>query len=256
MTLSTNATQLVENYYAWLKERTQLKNLDTAVEITTPFLDRHNDYIQIYLLNSEGGLLLSDDGYTISDLELSGCNLNTRKRMEILHTTLNSFGVSLVDGALQVKANETNFPSQKHNLLQAILAVNDLFYVARANVQNFFSEDVSLWLDENNVRYVPDATFAGKSNFNHKFDFIIPRSKVAPERIIRAINNPSKEGAMNMAFAWIDTIEQRKGNSQAYALLNNTDKTIDKSISDALSNYGIISVPWTERTRYIEQFSA
>ena len=256
MTLSTNATQLVENYYAWLKERTQLKNLDTAVEITTPFLDRHNDYIQIYLLNSEGGLLLSDDGYTISDLELSGCNLNTRKRMEILHTTLNVFGVSLVDGALQVKANETNFPSQKHNLLQAILAVNDLFYVARANVQNFFSEDVSLWLDENNVRYVPDATFAGKSNFNHKFDFIIPRSKVAPERIIRAINNPSKEGAMNMAFAWIDTIEQRKGNSQAYALLNNTDKTIDKSISDALSNYGIISVPWTERTRYIEQFSA
>lgn len=256
MTLSTNATQLVENYYAWLKERTQLKNLDTAVEITTPFLDRHNDYIQIYLLNSEGGLLLSDDGYTISDLELSGCNLNTRKRMEILHTTLNGFGVSLVDGALQVKANETNFPSKKHNLLQAILAVNDLFYVARANVQNFFSEDVSLWLDENNVRYVPDATFAGKSNFNHKFDFIIPRSKVAPERIIRAINNPSKEGAMNMAFAWIDTIEQRKGNSQAYALLNNTDKTIDKSISDALSNYGIISVPWTERTRYIEQFSA
>ena len=256
MTLSTNATQLVENYYAWLKERTQLKNLDTAVEITTPFLDRHNDYIQIYLLNSEGGLLLSDDGYTISDLELSGCNLNTRKRMEILHTTLNGFGVSLVDGALQVKANETNFPSQKHNLLQAILAVNDLFYVTRANVQNFFSEDVSLWLDENNVRYVPDATFAGKSNFNHKFDFIIPRSKVAPERIIRAINNPSKEGAMNMAFAWIDTIEQRKGNSQAYALLNNTDKTIDKSISDALSNYGIISVPWTERTRYIEQFSA
>lgn len=256
MTLSTNATQLVENYYAWLKERTQLKNLDTAVEITTPFLDRHNDYIQIYLLNSEGGLLLSDDGYTISDLELSGCNLNTRKRMEILHTTLNGFGVSLVDGALQVKANETNFPSQKHNLLQAILAVNDLFYVARANVQNFFSEDVSLWLDENNVRYVPDATFAGKSNFNHKFDFIIPRSKVAPERIIRAINNPSKEGAMNMAFAWIDTIEQRKGNSQAYALLNNTDKMIDKSISDALSNYGIISVPWTERTRYIEQFSA
>lgn len=252
----SSASELVNNYRTWLKEKPQLRNLDATVEITTPFLDRHNDYIQIYLLNSEGGLLLSDDGYTISDLELSGCNLNTRKRMEILHTTLNGFGVSLVDGALQVKANETNFPSQKHNLLQAILAVNDLFYVARANVQNFFSEDVSLWLDENNVRYVPDATFAGKSNFNHKFDFIIPRSKVAPERIIRAINNPSKEGAMNMAFAWIDTIEQRKGNSQAYALLNNTDKTIDKSISDALSNYGIISVPWTERTRYIEQFSA
>ena len=166
MRLNANAAKLVDNYYSWLRERTQLKDLDRAVEITTPFLDRHNDYIQIYLINSEEGLLLTDDGYTISDLEISGCNLKTPKRAEALHTTLNGFGVSLVDGELQVKANETDFPSKKHNLLQAILAVNDLFYVARANVQNFFSEDVGLWLDENDVRYVPDATFAGNQRIN------------------------------------------------------------------------------------------
>ena len=251
MKLNANAVRLVDNYYAWLRERTQLKDLDRAVEITTPFLDRHNDYIQIYLINSEEGLLLTDDGYTISDLEISGCNLKTPKRAEALHTTLNGFGVSLVDGELQVKANETDFPSKKHNLLQAILAVNDLFYVARTNVQNFFSEDVGLWLDENDVRYVPDATFAGKSNFNHKFDFIIPRSKNAPERIVRAINNPSKESAMNLAFAWIDTIEQRKGNSEALAFLNNGDKPIEKNIIDALTNYGITPVPWSDRQQYI-----
>ena len=53
MRLNANAAKLVDNYYSWLRERTQLKDLDRAVEITTPFLDRHNDYIQIYLINSE-----------------------------------------------------------------------------------------------------------------------------------------------------------------------------------------------------------
>lgn len=256
MRLNANAAKLVDEYYAWLRQRTKVKDLNSAVEITTPFLDRHNDYIQIYLLNSDGGLLLSDDGYTISDLEMSGCQLNTPKRIEALNTTLNGFGVSLVDGELQVRANETDFPSKKHNLLQAILAVNDLFYVARTNVQNFFNEDVGLWLENNGIRYVPDATFSGKSNFNHRFDFIIPKSKYAPERIIKTINNPSKEAAMNLAFAWVDTSEQRKGNVEIYALLNNTEKNVEKNIIDALINYGINPAQWTDRANFVERFAA
>ena len=91
---------------------------------------------------------------------MSGCNLNAPKRQNMLQATLNGFGVSLVNGELQVKANESNFPAQKHNLLQAILTVNDLFFVSRTNVQNFFSKDVWLWLEDNDIRYVPDATFS------------------------------------------------------------------------------------------------
>ena len=123
---------------------------------------------------------------------MSGCNLNAPKRQNMLQATLNGFGVSLVNGELQVKANESNFPAQKHNLLQAILTVNDLFFVSRTNVQNFFSKDVWLWLEDNDIRYVPDATFSGKSNFNHRFDFVIPHSKNAPERIIRTTDSKTK----------------------------------------------------------------
>ena len=192
MKLGTNAIKLVDNYCTWLREKTQLKEKAAAVEITTPFLDLHNDYIQIYLINSDDSLLLTDGGDTINDLEMSGCNLNAPKRQNMLQATLNGFGVSLVNGELQVKANESNFPAQKHNLLQAILTVNDLFFVSRTNVQNFFSKDVWLWLEDNDIRYVPDATFSGKSNFNHRFDFVIPHSKNAPERIIRTTDSKTK----------------------------------------------------------------
>lgn len=45
MKLGTNAIKLVDNYCTWLREKTQLKEKAAAVEITTPFLDLHNDYI-------------------------------------------------------------------------------------------------------------------------------------------------------------------------------------------------------------------
>ena len=40
---------LIRSYYDWLKAKTSWREVNGWVEITTPYLDRHNDYIQIYL---------------------------------------------------------------------------------------------------------------------------------------------------------------------------------------------------------------
>lgn len=38
--------ELLDNYSLWLRDKTTLRQIDENwVEITTPFLDRHNDYI-------------------------------------------------------------------------------------------------------------------------------------------------------------------------------------------------------------------
>ena len=64
---------LVDRYQAWLKDRTALKQVNGWIEITTPFLDRHNDYVQIYAKREDGGLVLSDDGHTLDDLLIPSC---------------------------------------------------------------------------------------------------------------------------------------------------------------------------------------
>ena len=122
--------KLLDDYVAWLKDKTQLRQVDQWVEITTPYLDRHNDYFQIYARKSNGGYTLTDDGYTIGDLEQTGCKLNSPKRQELLKMTLNGFGVQLADQRLEVYTSPDNFALRKHNLVQAILAVNDMFYLA------------------------------------------------------------------------------------------------------------------------------
>jgi len=58
---------LIDKYYGWLKDKTVLKDIRDWVEITTPYLDRHKDYLQIYTKKTDGHYLLTDDGYIILD---------------------------------------------------------------------------------------------------------------------------------------------------------------------------------------------
>ncbi len=71
---------LMDQYVAWLKEKTSLREINGSVEVTTPYLDRHNDYLQFYIKRNKNVFVLTDDGYIISDLKHSGCKLDTDKR--------------------------------------------------------------------------------------------------------------------------------------------------------------------------------
>lgn len=239
--------RLLDNYWSWLRERTTLSPLDDWVEISTPFLDRHNDYLLIYAGSEGDGFVLSDDGHTIADLELSGCALNTPKRRELLNSTLNGFGVSNVGGVLEVRASVRDFALKKHNLIQAMLAVNDLFYLASSTVESIFLEDVGQWLDTNGVRYIPEVKFVGASGYDHRFDFVIPRSTEQPERVLRVINTPDRQSAQTLAFAWLDTSRARPSETRAYAILNDRERRIADSVVGALSEYGVSPIPWSQR---------
>lgn len=247
---------LVEKYRIWLIDNTNLRELDGSVEITTPFLDRHNDFIQIYAKRHGDDFLLTDDGYTINDLAISGCLLDSPKREELLKMTLAGFGIKIEDECLIVNANKNNFSLKKHNLVQSILAVNDLFYLAQPYISSFFVEDVASWLDSKNIRYMPSVKFTGRSSYDHMFDFGIPKSKSAPERLLKAINNPTKDTAQAMAFSWLDTREVRPKDSVLYAVLNDKEKKIPNSVEDALHSYDIQTVPWSRREDYAERLSA
>ena len=218
--------KLLDQYIAWLKDKTALRQIKDYVEITTPYLDRHNDHLQIYAKRENGGYLLSDDGYIVGDLRLSGCELESRKRKDLLRLTLNGFGVQLDGDALSVHASRDNFALRKHNLVQAMLAVNDLFYLAVPMVASLFLEDVASWLSLHDIRFTPKVKFTGKSGYDHLFDFVIPASKKEPERILQAINRPNRDTAQAIAFGWIDTKDVRPANSRAYAFLNDSDQSL------------------------------
>ena len=249
---------LLDQYWDWLKDKTTIRQINDWSEITTPHLDRHNDYIQIYARKSGDGFLLTDDGYTIDDLEMSGCAIDSPRRQDILLTTLRGFGVELVEKhRLEVRAGPDNFAVRKHNLLQAMLAVNDLFYLSQSNVASLFNEDVAGWLDASDIRYTPEVTLKGQSGYDHRFNFIIPKSRTHPERLLRTINRPARDTAQAVVFACLDTQNSRPSDSVAYyAFLNNSDHTVTGNVQDALRSYDVHPVLWTEREKVLGELAA
>jgi hypothetical protein len=258
MTTVQEIEKLLNDYRAWLRDKTTLREVNGDwVEITTPYLDRHNDALQIYARAENGNYVLTDDSYTIHDLEASGCNLHTDKRQDLLTMTLNGFGVRINNEAIEVHASPENFAARKHNLIQAILAVNDLFYLAQPVVESLFLEDVVAWLDGNDIRYTPKVKFTGISGFDHLFDFVIPKSaSKQPERIVQAINRPTRDTAEAFIYKWSDTREVRPQDAKAYAVLNDLGQSISGGVVDAFRNYQIEPVPWSRRAEVVTELAA
>jgi hypothetical protein len=257
MNVVAEIEKLLHDYRAWLRDKTTLRQLNGEwVEITTPYLDRHNDSLQIYARAENGGYVLTDDSYIIHDLEASGCSLHTEKRQDLLKMTLNGFGVQLENDALEIHATPENFPLRKHSLIQAMLAVNDLFYLAKPVVESLFFEDVIIWLEANNIRYTPKAKFTGTSSYDHLFDFVIPKSRKQPERILQAITRPTRETALSFINAWTDTRQVRPPESKAYAVLNDNEQPVSGSVIDAFRNYRIQPVPFSQRGEVVTELAA
>jgi len=257
MSMVLEIEKLLNDYRVWLKDKTTLRELNGSwVEITTPYLDRHNDALQIYARAENGGYILTDDSYTVHDLEASGCNLHTGKRQDLLKMTLNGFGVRLHDEALEVRATAESFPLRKHSLIQAMLAVNDLFYLAKPVVESLFFEDVVAWLDANEIRYTPKVKFTGISGYDQLFDFVIPKSRKQPERILQAITRPARETAQSFIYAWADTQKVRSPESKAYTVLNDIEQATPGGVIDALRNYRIRPVLWSARAEVVTELAA
>ncbi len=247
---------LLENYSTWLQDRTSFRELDDSIEITTPYLDRHNDYIQIYIEFSEDEILLTDGGYVLEDLEMSGYKIDGPKRQTMLNITLNGFDVQLNGKTLEARASSSDFSLKLHNLVQTMLAVNDLYYLASPSVVPMFVENTDGWLNHHNITHSCKIKYPGKSGFEHEFDFVIPQTRTHPERVLKAINRPDRGTAQRMVFSWLDIKDAVSSGTCAYAILNDSDQEVQGSVMDALHNYDVRTILWSNRNQAYAELAA
>ena len=86
--------ELRKRYIDWLKEEITITEIGKTFEITSPFLDRFNDYLQIYVTPMDNeNLQLSDDSYIINNLISSGVDLSSKRRKELLNSITKKFGI-------------------------------------------------------------------------------------------------------------------------------------------------------------------
>ncbi|MBI2369726.1 MAG: DUF1828 domain-containing protein [Deltaproteobacteria bacterium] len=243
----TECQRLIDEYLRWLKQELKVTKIEDSCHISTPFLDRHNDAIEIYVEKKDGALRLTDDGYTIRDLRATGMEFTTEKRKAHLHAVLNGFGVKLEDDEICITASLEDFPQKKHNLVQALLAVNDMFVMAEEHVLSLFKEDVALFLEAHRIPAFSDFKLSGKSGFDHKFDFGLPKTIEKPQRILQTINNLTKDNATSLAFALADVQAIRTDPIGALAMINDSLRPPNEEHLAALRAYEIEPLLWSNR---------
>ena len=253
-----NYQDIIGDYLRWIKDNTVVKTIEENIScsISTPFLDRHNDHLNIYLIKHGNGFKLTDNGDTLADLKMSGFEISSPKRDAILKTILNGFGVKFNgNDELYVEATVHNVGQKKHYLLQAILAVNDMFNLAKETVYSLFKEDVELYFKSNEIYFSKDIKLSGKSGFDHNIDFLITASKTKPERLIKTINSPRKDSILSAIMAFSDIAPTREAKAKNFVLYNDTEKDVPTDVISALDNYGILHIPWSQKEACIKEFS-
>lgn len=249
-----------KEYLNWLKQNIyQYRVNDSTFRITLPFLDRNNDMVEVYIIDKKNGnFVITDDGSTINDLLLSGFDFSSSERRKgIFLSTVNSYGVTLTNNdELMVECTSNDLFLKKHMLVQCIIKVSDMFTLSKNNIQSLFYEDVQNYLDKNDVRYIDDIIFIGKSKLTTHYDFAIAGSKHSPERLIKVVNKLDVGAARNIIFAWNDTRDVRKKDAKLYTFIQDTDKKYSKDAMGALKEYKIQPTLWSERDKVISELVA
>lgn len=250
------------SYLAWLKENIEECRIDDSTyRITIPFLDRNNDHLDLFIIQDGENYKITDDSYIISDLAMSGLDIfGNERRSKVLRAITHSFGVSVKDEELFIEATASNLPQKKHMLAQCMLKVSDMFYLSRSNVQSIFLDDVKNFLDSKDVRYVADVSFTGQSQLLSQYDFAIPHSSKAPERLIKVVNRFDVNAAKNVIFAWNDTKTERLPDTQLFTFIRDYNDNENLNISSdallALKQYGIKAALWSEREAIVKDLVA
>lgn len=237
--MKINAKVLESNYYKWLKEDLVFSDVDeNYVAISTPFVDNSYDNINLYAEIENQKIRVTDLGFTLFNLDIAGVTINkrTKTRQAILQDVLDMFGVENLNGVLSITTSLNKFAIAKNRLLQAIMRINDIEYLANNNVTNAFNEMVSEFLENNDVLYSEKIEIPGTAGVSSFFDFVIPTKK-SGEKLVKAVSRPNE---LNQAKAFnfdVQSVSIVRPNSKFIYLVDDvrTPTKINPSIITTVS---------------------
>ena len=248
-----NINHLIDDYYNFLRSKTFLQQDEVSLWtcITTPFLGLFNDKIEIFAKKDNGKIILSDDGETIHNLELSGVSFSrSPKRRDMLDRILLNYGVELRNKEeLTVEANENSFAQKKLNLLSAISEISDFRFLSEHSVGSLFRESVREYLSEQDVIFTADFISKGTTGLEFTFDFIIAYKQT--EIVVKAFSLMNKNNLTNFLFSWEDILPERKRSSRkdvvAVAIINDEEQMIRPEYLEALDSRQADYIVWSKK---------
>ncbi|MCD1653518.1 DUF1829 domain-containing protein [Treponema zuelzerae] len=241
---------LLDNYQIWLKDNFIVNDN----EIITPFTDSHNDLIHFRIDTSADTMVITDDGYTVSNLNISGFNF-TESRQYLFESILKINGLFVDDhDALKMILRNESVGIQMHNYINALKEIGNLLVLSQQNIRNYFREDVEHFFQEKNIPFSKNVRRKGKSGLDHYFDFQLDKTPMKPERIIRVIGSTDTKSVQSLLFSWNDI--NIRNDLQLVTFINDKLRPLSDKMEKAFNQYNVIPVEWKKRELALNILSA
>jgi Domain of unknown function DUF1828 len=111
--------------------------------IFTPFMLGDGDHIAVVLKKEYGQWILTDEGDTLSHLNLMGLSESAiyGTRRDLINGILEEFNSEDRDGEIVTTVNSDTYGSSLYSFLQMIIRMSDLVYLSKDRVKSAFLED-------------------------------------------------------------------------------------------------------------------
>lgn len=245
-------TPLIDDYHKWIKTKTIVTSDPKTgwSAISTPFVGIFNDTLEIYAQKKGDKIILSDNGDTLSNLELLGVKIGKGERKEIAERILLNYGIGFNEDELWAETTEGGFPQKKHNFISAMIELNDMSVLSSHKITTIFKEEVREFLDMQEIIYTPDFISKGTTGIEFTFDFQIAFKN--QEIVIKSFNSLNKLNVPSFLFAWEDIKPVREKSTKkevkAIAIINDF-KEIKPEFVEALNQKNADYFLWSEKTQ-------
>jgi len=253
----------LDDYFRFLKDKTVVTASEGTewVEISTPFTGLFNDTLDVFAKREGNQILLSDDGVTLRNLELSGLSVTrSPKRKELFNRILTNHGIGYENEELIVRTDPAHFAQRKLDMITAMSEVNDLHYLAEHTVASVFVEDVRSYLEEHDITFTPQFISKGISGLEFTFDFQVAYK--TKEIVIHAFSALTLNNLPQFLFKWDDVKaireKQTKKSLTGVAIINDVEREVKPEYLEALDNKGALYILWSKRNeaKQLEKLAA
>jgi|Deesub1362A_J573_1020465.scaffolds.fasta_scaffold16609_1 hypothetical protein len=169
----------VEKMLSNLPEMFECIKENDHIIISTPFEYPDGDLIQLYVLQRNGHIVLSDLAETIRHLlDYDFDIFSSKKREKLFYEIVRNLNVIYFKGELRTHVHSPDeFNDALVRLSEAAFRVSDLIFTFRVGARVTFKDEVSEFLTELNVEFQENYLTIGKSGKSYKIDFYIESPK-------------------------------------------------------------------------------
>lgn len=254
------AKQVKHDYRDWFTSQHEFRDLSNdMIEVQTPYIDAFGDNISLIIKPYENRFIVTDQGYTIWNIEAHGINASrknsTRKRL--VDSIIRFENVSLNENEEIIKVASINQLSQSiYDVSQAVLKITNLALSNRRNVLSAFYDEVAEYFKEQQHKqfeFQKGLFMLGTSNISYKVDYtFITKGK---NKLTKSYNTINKQMYDVILGIHTDTKSfQEQTGAQMSILYNGKDNELPDDILLGFESHEVEVVNFYDEKALVESY--